>query len=158
MISLNIDFLGNYAEYIPLLAQWHQDEWQHISPDLSTQLRINLYSSYACQATIPSCLIALVEQKAAGSASLVTSDMDTHSHLSPWLASVYVHPDYRCQGIASRLITQCLHNARQTGAQTLYLFTPDQTHFYQKRGWKLIESTFYHGESVDIMAYNLNQN
>ncbi len=154
--SLNIDYLGNHSQFIPVIAKWHQDEWHHISPDLSTQSRIKLYRSYKNSAAIPNCLLALINHKPVGSACLVASDMDTHTHMGPWLASVYVHEDYRCQGIASQLIEQCLQNAQQTGAKTLYLFTPDKTMFYQKRGWRLIESSLYHGEKVDIMSYCLN--
>ena len=153
--SIKIDFLGHHTHFIAIIAQWHQDQWQHISPDLSTQLRINMYSAYKNIASIPSCLIALSDNKPAGSASLVSSDMDSHTHLGPWLASVFVHKDFRRQGIASLLIAKSLHNAKLTGAKTLYLFTPDKTAFYQKLGWKLIESTLYHGENIDIMSYDL---
>ena len=150
-----IDYLGHYTQFIPVIAQWHQNEWQHISPDLSTRSRIELYSSYKNSPAVPNCLIALVDDKPAGSASLVFSDMQTYPHLSPWLASVYVDTPYRCNGIASQLITQCISNARQSGIQTLYLFTPEQTDFYRNRGWKILESTLYHGENVDIMYFNI---
>lgn len=153
---IHIDYLGRYSEFTPILAQWHQDEWSNISPDLSTKKRIDLYNSYANEATIPSCLIAISNEKLAGSASLVFSDLETHKHLTPWLASVFVHEDYRRQGIASQLIQGCIENARQSGAQILYLFTPDQSDFYMKRGWKTLETIPYHGEIVDIMYYDLN--
>lgn len=156
MISIKFDYLGLHPESIPIIAQWHQDQWQHISPDLTTQRRIKLYSTYTNTPDIPSCLLALVDNRAAGSASLVASDMDSHPHLGPWLASVYVHPDFRRRGIATQLIEKILQTARQTGVKTLYLFTPDQLNFYQKRGWKLIESGLYHGENIDIMAFDLN--
>jgi len=153
---IHIDYLGHYSEFIPVLAQWHQDEWSNISPHLSTKKRIDLYNSYTNEATVPSCLIAISDGKPAGSASLVISDMQTHSHLTPWLASVFVHKDYRCQGIASQLIQGCIENARKSGSQILYLFTPDQSDFYMKRGWKTLETSSYHGEMVDIMYYDLN--
>lgn len=153
---IHIDYLGRYPQFIPIIAQWHQDEWSNISPDLSTKKRIDLYNSYSNEAKIPNCLIAISDGKPAGSASLVTSDMQTHNHLSPWLASVYVYKDYRCQGIASQLIQDCMENARKSGAQILYLFTPDQADFYMKRGWKMLETSPYHGEIVDIMYYDLN--
>ena len=153
---IKIDYLGHYSKFTPQLAKWHQDEWCNISPDLSTSKRIKLYNSYKSEATIPSCLIAIVDNQPAGSASLVNSDMETHIQLSPWLASVYVHKDFRRKGIATQLIEACIKNARETGTQTLYLFTADQSDFYMKRGWRKLEKTLYHGEMVDIMSYNLN--
>jgi len=150
------DFIGNHPEHIPLIAKWHQDEWHHISPDLTTELRIKKYSSYRSEPTIPCSIIALIDDSPAGSASLVESDMDSHPHLHPWLASVYVAEDYRCQGIATQLINRVIEIAHNLGIETLYLFTPDQADFYKKRGWKLIENYTYNGELVDIMSYTID--
>ena len=155
MKPITIDFLGKYPQHIPVVAQWHQHEWQHISPHLTTSLRVHEYSSYQSKPGIPSCMLAVDEQKPVGSASLVLSDMETHSHLSPWLASVYVHPDYRNRGIATELIQHCLNNAKQLGIKKLYLFTPDQAEFYLKRGWQHLEHNIYQNEHVDIMFYDL---
>ena len=149
--------LTHYPEHIPVIAQWHQDEWHHISPNLTTERRIKLYSSYNTNCVIPSCTLALINKHPVGSASLVVSDMDSYPYLSPWLASVYVHSDFRKQGIASQLLEICLDTAKKAHLKTLYLFTPDQTDFYQKRGWELYESTTYHGEYVDIMSYDLSK-
>jgi len=156
LISVKIDQLAQYPEFIRLIAQWHQDEWQHISPDLTTDLRVKLYEGYSKSPDIPSCFLALVDGQPVGSASLVASDMQTHPQLGPWLASVYVHKKHRRQGIASQLIQQCIESAREINVDKLYLFTPDKCSFYRKRGWKLIESTLYHGENVVIMEFNLS--
>lgn len=148
--------MGLHPQSIATIAQWHQNEWQHISPHLTTQRRIEQYRAYRNTPSIPSCLLALANNDTAGSASIVESDLETHPQFSPWLASVYVHPNYRCQGIATQLIEQCINNARLAGAQTLYLFTSDQSDFYRKRGWRHIESSLYHGENIDIMAFDLS--
>jgi len=155
MPTLIFDYIANCPQHIPLIAQWHQNEWQHISPHLTTSLRIKKYSQYANSATIPSCILALIDGQPAGSASLVECDMETHSHFHPWLASVFVNEAHRHQGIATQLIEKCIENARLLGVETIYLFTPDQTSFYQKRGWKVIETFTYYNESVDIMAYSI---
>lgn len=155
MTTVIYEPLSLHPEHIPVIAQWHQNEWHNISPDLNTDARIQLYSSYQRFSTIPSCILALINNKPAGSASLVVSDMDSYPQLSPWLASVFVHSDFRNQGIASQLLDHCLDAARQADIKILYLFTPDKTDFYRKRGWDIYESTIYHGENVDIMSYDL---
>ncbi len=156
MKEITYDFLGQHPEHIPLIAQWHQGEWQHISPHLTTELRIQQYSAYPDRASIPCCIVASQNGHVLGSASLVASDMETRSELGPWLASVYVHPNFRRRGIATHLIEQCLDAARECRVDRLYLFTPDQAAFYQQRGWKLLEHCVFHGEQVDIMFYELN--
>jgi len=157
MSKLIFDYIANQPQHIPLIAQWHQSEWQHISPHLTTSLRINHYSKYGNSAAIPSCILALINDLPAGSASLVASDMETHPHLQPWLASVFVDKAHRQQGIATQLIAKCIDNARYLGVETLYLFTPDQTNFYEKRGWEVIETCHYHNEKVAIMAYYMKK-
>lgn len=157
MIAINLDYIGRYPQLIPVIAQWHQDQWCNISPHLSTDKRIRLYSDYPSRAGIPCCIIALANGQAVGSASLVESDMDTHTQLGPWLASVFVHPDFRRQGIATRLINQCIAIAQQCQLPRIYLFSPDQADFYRKRGWQPLESCLYHGEQVDIMYFDITQ-
>jgi GNAT superfamily N-acetyltransferase len=153
MPKLILDYIANHPQHIPLIAQWHQNEWQHISPHLTTSLRIAQYSQYSNSPAIPSGILALVNGQAAGSASLVESDMESRPHLHPWIASVFVDKAYRHQGIATQLIEKCIDIARYIGLETLYLFTPDQTSFYQKRGWKVIETCNYQNEKVDIMVF-----
>lgn len=155
MKTLQIDYIGHYPEHIPTIASWHQREWQNISPELTTQLRIELYSGYKSRPGVPSCILAHSNGIPAGSASLVVSDMDSHTHLTPWVASVYVHPSFRNQGIATQLLQHCERDALASGVKQLFLFTPDQTRFYLKRGWKLLESCVYHGKTVDIMNLDL---
>ena len=69
-----------------------------------------------------------------GSASLIAQDMDTRPELSPWLASVYVAAEHRRQGIGSALVRRVAQEAAALGVETLYLFTPDQEHFYARLG------------------------
>ena len=155
--KISIDHLALSPQHIRTVAQWHQAQWQDISPHLTTDLRVELYSSYSGLDQVPCTLLAQLNQQAAGSASLVLSDMETRPELSPWLASVYVHKDFRRQGIATELLRGCISIASSCHIKRLYLFTPDQRLFYEKRGWTLLESCTYHGESVDIMYYELNK-
>lgn len=157
MSQLIFDYIGHHPQHIPTIAEWHQQQWHHISPHLTTELRIQQYASYASGASIPCCIIALIDGRPAGSASLVEDDMETRPDLGPWLASVYVDSPYRQQGIASQLIERLLEIARQCYIPRLYLFTPDQRDFYARRGWQFMESCMYHNEPVDIMYYDLNE-
>lgn len=148
-------YLGEQPQHIETIARWHQSQWQHISPQHSVESRVRLYSTYSNSPDIPFCLLATQQGQPMGSASVVEYDMESHSQLTPWLASVYVHPTFRQQGIATELIRRCIELARQGSAERLYLFTPDQAAFYQKRGWQPLEHCLYHNEPVDIMFYPL---
>ena len=98
-------------------------------------------------------LIALDSENPLGSACLLENDMPDRAQYSPWLASLYVDPAHRKQGLATRLISDIIKQAQLLGLNCIYLFTPDQAEFYAKRGWKTIEQRQYHGVNVDIMSY-----
>ena len=152
---LTIDYLANYPQHVATLAQWHQQQWHDISPHLDTDKRISLLSAHHATAAVPVTLIALQLNRPIGSASLVENDMQDRPQYSPWLASVYVAPGHRQQGVASILISDIITQARTLDLTQIYLFTPDQSAFYAKRGWQTIERRHYHGTTVDIMNYTL---
>src|SRR4051812_20450451 len=61
----------------------------------------------ACHAepdSIPLTLVAAEGNEPVGSVSLVESDLTGWDHLTPWLASLYVRPDWRGQGIGKLLV------------------------------------------------------
>jgi len=153
---LLIDYLANHPQHIATLAQWQQNQWHDISPQLNIDKRIEFMSTHKNTAAVPVTLIALNNGQLMGSASLIENDMEDRPQYSPWLASVFVAPAFRMQGIASALITAIIQQAEALELDQVYLFTPDESEFYLRRGWKMVEHRHYHGVMVDIMIYRLN--
>ena len=92
---------------------------------------------------------------ALGSAALVASDMDTRPGLTPWLASVFVAPPFRRQGIGSALVRHAMRQAEAAGISRLYLFTPDRAGFYQDLGWQTMSVDDYRDQAVTLMQVDL---
>lgn len=59
-----------------------------------------------------------------GTVSLRPHDLDSHHHLTPWLASVVVSPDFRRQGIGEKLVAEVEKKAAEMGIKKLYLLPP----------------------------------
>jgi GNAT superfamily N-acetyltransferase len=155
-MSGKIDPLAIHPELIATLAEWHDREWRHLNPDsYDIQARIEDYRRAMDPDQIPVMLVAHDNGKPMGSVQLINDDMETHPELSPWLASLYVHPEYRQQGIATRLILEIEETARQLGFDQLYLFTEDRDSFYKKLGWRELFREIYYGESVTVMQKHL---
>ncbi len=147
---------GGYVdEYVAQLARWHHDEWLHLNPGATLEKRLLRYQNSLTTTGLPEIFVACFNNELAGSATLDKEDMDTRVHLTPWLASLYVVPEHRGQGIASALIQYIINEARQREFKNIYLFTEDQTEFYKKRGWRLLETVEYRNAEVDLMTQRL---
>lgn len=147
--------LRDVPDFLPQLALWHQAEWSHFNPGEDLRARIARMQVYLNTDFIPSTYVA-IENGVLGSAAIVAHDMDTHMELSPWLASVYVAPEYRRRGIACALINHVLVQAKQHAIEQLYLFTPNHADYYARLGWLRQKETVYRGNAVTIMSIEID--
>ena len=132
----------------------------HVLLDLGRRVLLDLLHDRqaiggARPAGVPSVFVAMKEGQALGTASLSPDDMSIRRELSPWLASVYVPPEQRGQGLASALVRRVEQEARDHGIEWLHLYTPDQQSLYRRLGWEELEELDYLGERVTIMRRRL---
>lgn len=143
--------LAEAPEHIPTIAAWHQAEWGYLNPAGTLETRIERMQRFLKGAHMPSMYIGVDGRRVIGTAALVESDMDSHPELSPWLASVYVDPEYRKRGVGAALVKHVVSVARMQGRSPLYLFTPDQARFYLGLGWQFIAQESYRGGEATLM-------
>ena len=146
--------LRDKPELLETLARWHQAEWSQLNPGETLEQRIIRMQPFLNDKLIPSTYIAF-DDVLYGSAAIVANDMDNRPELSPWLASVFVYPEYRNRGIGSALVRHVMQQAHKNNIEKLYLYTPDREAFYHKLGWRHIETVHYHGYEVSIMEADL---
>ena len=92
---------------------------------LSSEMRLN------CYRTIP--FHEMIWQLTPARFKTYTNRKD----LTPNVCAVYVEENYRCQGIAGKLLEYVCEDMRSFGLETLYLIT-DHTGFYERYGWKFL--------------------
>lgn len=148
---MNIINLIDAQQHIPTIAAWHQAEWGYLNPGATIDTRIVKMQRYLKGASMPLMLICVDGEQVVGTAALVENDMDSHPELSPWLASVYVDAAYRKRGIGAALVKRLVAEARSQGFKALYLFSPDQAHFYQRLGWQIVAQESYRGSKATLM-------
>ena len=105
---------------------------------------------------IPETFVAVEDGEPLGTASLVAHDLAERMDLSPWLAAVYVAPEFRNRGVGSALVQAVMDEALALGVEELYLFTPDKMSFYGRLGWKVLELREHHGTDVTVMVYEFD--
>ncbi len=153
---MEIQNLKSAPQHLMQLAQWHQAEWSYLNPGSSLEDRIEKMQAYLSGDFLPSTWVAQENDQPLGSAAIVKQDMDIHLDKSPWLASVFVSPEFRQQGLGSALVREVMEAARQQDVSTLWLYTPDKASFYRQIGWSVFSQEKYHGHKVTIMSVRLS--
>ena len=148
---MKIDLLGNHLDFMPELALLHFNEWRHFSPDQTLEDRILKLQAIAKSGDVPLVIIAIDNNQLMGSAALVNEDMSTRKDLSPWLASVFVKPEFRKNGVGTSLVRHIEGEAQKRAIQKLFLHTEHARNLYASLGWHDLEECEYHGVSVAIM-------
>jgi GNAT superfamily N-acetyltransferase len=151
---MQIAYLADYLHFVPTLAEWHHREWHHLTPWETRDGCAERLRQESKRGEVPTTLIAVEDDLLMGSASLVVHDMKGREDLSPWLASLYVAPEYRRQGIGTQLVQRIVQEANNLKIPALYLYTTGKENelFYEKLGWSVKERIFYLEKLRVIMA------
>jgi predicted N-acetyltransferase YhbS len=137
---------------VPLVATWTFKAWGHLHPGLTQQQAIERVRAECGHCGVPSIFVAMQGETPVGTASLLADDMSIRREFTPWLASVFVAPQWRGQGIASGLVKRVEAETIESGIRHFYLYTPDQQALYRRLGWQDVEKLEYRGETVTVMS------
>ena len=91
---ITVHAMAGRPEWIATSAVWWRQQWgadMGFSPEGAVEAITALTVPGSGQAA----LIGVVDGQPAGSVFLVDSDLDTHTHLKPWLAGLFVLPKFR---------------------------------------------------------------
>lgn len=90
---------------------------------------------------LPLTYVGVIGETCVGTVSLVENDLRARPDLTPWLASLFVPPAHRGQGIAQQLIDKATATAADLGFPALYLRTEHTAAYYVRLGWQRIDAT-----------------
>lgn len=75
--------------------------------------------------------------KIVGGLGVIENDFHDRKDLTPNICAVYTEADYRCKGIAGRLLDIAVADLRSIGISPVYLLT-NHTGFYERYGWEFL--------------------
>lgn len=157
--SMEIKLLGQYSEYTSTIAQWLFDEFSHLEQaPISVETLEKRLSARTNLKKCPLTCICFHDGLPVGTASLVDDDgLKICSHLSPWLADVYVVPSYRRQGVGEALTRHVTTLAKLNGYKKCYLYTENQQAFFASLGWtqQMHTPAFHNKVPVTVMEWLL---
>ena len=139
-----------------MLGKWFIKEWEpYYGPAGPGNAEQDLQS--CCNAgRLPIAIVALDEGGVCGTAALKQQSVDSHAHLSPWLAALLVDPTKRHRGIGTRLVQAIEELARQMKYEALYVGAGLDAPLYERRGWTRVGSGKSLREPLVIFRCNLN--
>jgi GNAT superfamily N-acetyltransferase len=149
-------YLADQPQLLPILADWFYEEWGDTDAGRSPEYMRQVLSSYLNRDRIPLAIVRMRGSRPIATASLKIREMETHPQYLHWLGGVYVHPDFREQGIGSQLVEFAAREAQKFSVQDLYLYTRSHASFYSRLGWQEIERTLYKNRAAVIMKRNLS--
>lgn len=128
---MKIISLINKPEIKGLMAEWFHEKW-------GIPHEAYVESMDECldgKTTVPQWYVAVEGEKIIGGLGVIENDFHNRKDLSPNVCAVYVEDEYRCQGIAGKLLNFVCEDMKSKGIKTLYLVT-DHTSFYERYGWE----------------------
>ncbi len=145
-------FLADRQAALPTVAKWYFEEWGYLGAGDSADEVAEKIQIYLNNDKIPLIIIAVDGNEALGVVQLKYREMDIYPDKEHWLGGVFVAPQHRGKGIASKIITRALAVAESLNVKSLYLQTEDsQGSLYATLGWQPLEKVNYRGLDVLVM-------
>jgi GNAT superfamily N-acetyltransferase len=151
--SVMIDHLRDVPEHTPTVAKWIYETFSHEFEGMTLEEWTKLLEPERNPDKVT--FVAVENGQALGTASLDSEDLPPRADLSPWLASVYVLPEFRARGLGAKLVEAVEREAKARGFHQLYLHTTDRVEFYEKRGWRVLDTVYYWHENHTVMIKQL---
>lgn len=149
---MDIGYLSDHTDAIPMIARWFYNEWSHMIPNRTLPDVERALAERTNTDRIPLTLVAVEAGSVIGTVGLREHDMDTRMDLTPWLAGMYVASERRRLGIGRTLVHAIEAKASELGIDRLYLYTPAAEAFYRGLGWTTMEQMTYRGYPVSLMT------
>ncbi|NCC03400.1 MAG: GNAT family N-acetyltransferase [Proteobacteria bacterium] len=142
MAEFELHYLADKPEWIEACAAWSFGRWGVQRENGSWARSLARFQEAAQKDALPLTIIALNTEngRPVAMASLVESDSDYWTEVTPWIAGVFVLYRYRGHGLARRLVERLEEEARRLGVKNLYLYSGSAAKMYPKLGYVEIDS------------------
>ena len=140
---------------VAICAQWRIDAFSMLGSSVEAERRS--LEAFVADRTRQVALIARCDGALAGTCLLVPSEIDPLHDVSPWLAGLYVVPDFRRRGIAHRLVRAIEAEALIRDHARLYLYTDDAVGLYERLGWRVMDRVDWMGFPTALMMRDFKE-
>ena len=113
-------------------AAWFHGKW-----NVPEEAYLECMESYLNGETEYGWYLCLDGSRIIGGMGVIENDFHDRKDLSPNVCAVYTEEEYRCQGIAGKLLNMVVEDMKSKGITPLYLLT-NHIGFYERYGWEFL--------------------
>lgn len=131
MCEYHIMNLREKPQWKQKAAQWFHEKW-NVPVDAYLE---SIEESLNSENPVPQWYLAVKEEQIIGGLGVIENDFHDRKDLTPNVCAVYVEEEFRCRGIARKMLETVCRDMKEKGIDTLYLIT-DHDSFYERYGWE----------------------
>lgn len=154
MTGLRIDPLADVPQHTATVMTWIFNQFG-AAPGRTLPDVIAGVHRFSNNDRLPMLFVASRDGEPLGCVVLRDQDLTGWGHITPWLASLFVIPGARGQGIAAALARHLEGVAAGLGYVRLYLHTPDSDAYYRRLGWTDLAQSDQDGQTTHILYKTL---
>ena len=131
MCEYHIMNLREKPQWKQKAAQWFHEKW-NVPVDAYLE---SIEESLNSENPVPQWYLAVKEEQIIGGIGVIENGFHDRKDLTPNVCAVYVEEEFRCRGIAGKMLETVCRDMKEKGIDTLYLIT-DHDSFYERYGWE----------------------
>ena len=128
-------------------ARWFSSKWR-----VPESAYLECMEAYLTGKTEYGWYLCLAGEQIAGGLGVIDNDFHQRKDLTPNICAVYTEADFRCRGVAGKLLNMAVEDLRAKGISPAYLVT-DHTGFYERYGWEYLCPVQCDGEETPSRMY-----
>jgi GNAT superfamily N-acetyltransferase len=153
-VTLNVVSTTERPDLVPTVAGWVWEEFWRSHGHTLEQTAEAVAATVAAR-DLPQTYVLLVDDWPVGTATLAARDLEERPDLTPWLAGVFVAPDWRGRGYAALLVSAVENVCLKRSIATLWLYTRTAERIYARCGWRTVETIPRKGRTYALMRRDL---
>ena len=153
-MTLTVVSTTERPDLVPTVAGWVWEEFWRSHGHTLEQTAEAVAATVAAR-DLPQTYVLLLDEWPVGTATLAARDLEERPDLTPWLAGVFVAPDWRGRGYAALLVSAVENVCLQRSIATLWLYTRNAERIYARCGWRTVETIPRKGRTYALMRRDL---
>ena len=143
-MELALKQLSECPEHLETVGLWIHNEWWSKRYD-SPEVVLSWLRTHKKLDAVPYSVVALAEGEPVGSCCVIENDCIHRPQYTPWVAAVYVRPEFRRRGIAEALTRRLASEMHARGNDGVFLMAAGdrEARIYERAGFATVSEILH---------------